>query len=325
MPQLSYGFAIGRVQVLSKSLLSGAAIGRLLSLDTIEDVARALTELNWGDVRGARDIEQAAEHHVQAAAALVRDTSPDAAATDCFLVRYDALNLKLLVKARALGQLDGLPLSPNGLIDAQRLRRAVEERRYAELPDEFLDAMERIEGRIAVKMDPLFVDAELDKAAQRFINRRIEDTNDAVIRAYFAERTCMLNLLIALRSHAIGRDGAFAREMLLPGGTLDEDALAQVADAPERAAALISGKPYAGALAATLKRTPVDLAEVEKAVDDRLAGLLSGHKNETLTIRPLVGYLLAREREAGAVRLIATAKAANVPITTIERRLRAMY
>ncbi|MEA5069162.1 MAG: V-type ATPase subunit, partial [Christensenellaceae bacterium] len=176
-----------------------------------------------------------------------------------------------------------------------------------------------------VKMDPLFVDAELDKAAQRFINRRIEDTDDAVIRAYFAERTCMLNLLIALRSHAIGRDGAFAREMLLPGGTLDEDALAQVADAPERAAALISGKPYAGALAATLKRTPVDLAEVEKAVDDRLAGLLSGHKNETLTIRPLVGYLLAREREAGAVRLIATAKAANVPITTIERRLRAMY
>ncbi|MEA5068679.1 MAG: V-type ATPase subunit, partial [Christensenellaceae bacterium] len=147
MPQLSYGFAIGRVQVLSKSLLSGAAIGRLLSLDTVEDVARALTELNWGDVRGARDIEQAAEHHVQAAAALVRDTSPDAAATDCFLVRYDALNLKLLVKARALGQLDGLPLSPNGLIDAQRLRRAVEERRYAELPEEFLDAMERIEGR----------------------------------------------------------------------------------------------------------------------------------------------------------------------------------
>ncbi|MEA5065876.1 MAG: V-type ATPase subunit, partial [Eubacteriales bacterium] len=140
-----------------------------------------------------------------------------------------------------------------------------------------------------------------------------------------AARTGLRPLPIALRRHAIGRDGACAREMLLPGGTLDEDARAQVADAPERAAALISGKPYAGALAATLKRTPVDLAEVEKAVDDRLAGLLSGHKNETLTISPLVGYLLEREREAGAVRLIATAKAANVPITTIERRLRAMY
>ncbi len=326
LPQQSYGFAAGRVQVLSKSLLNRTAVERLLALSTVEEVARALTEMNWGDVRDKSGIERVAEAHVQEAAELMRDISPDTAATDCFLVKYDALNLKMLIKARVLGQLsDALPLSPCGLMDPARLRRAVEENRYIDLPSEFKDAMERIEKTISVKMDPLFVDAELDKAMQRFINRRLQDTNDAVVKQFFLCRAETTNLLIALRSHSVGRDGAFARGLFLPGGTLDSDRLAKVADEPERALDAIAGRPYASALGVPLRKTPFSLSEVERAADDYLTSLLRVHKSEIMSVLPLVGYLLAREREAGAVRLIATGKSAHVALDQLEARLRAMY
>ena len=40
---------------------------------------------------------------------------------------------------------------------------------------------------------------------------------------------------------------------------------------------------------------------------------------------PLIGYLLAKEREAGAVRLIVTAKAVGMSADKLQERLRELY
>lgn len=324
MPQQSYGFATGRVQVLSQTLLHHAALERLLPAQSVEEVARALTELNWGDVRTKGDIERVAERHAREAAELVKACSPDEAATDCFLIKYDVLNLKLLLKARVLGQItEELPLSQAGLIEPARLRRAVEESRYIDLPAPLKAAMEQIEKRIAVKMDPLYVDVALDKAMSEFIGARLPGSSDRVVKAYFATQSSMVNLMIALRAHGMG-GSALAGSMYLPGGDLAADALNKIADEPERAWFFVADKPYADALSAALKRSPISLPEVEKAVDDFLFAQITPHRNDVGSVLPLVWYLLAREREAGAVRLIATAKAAHVDNEQVLMRLRVL-
>lgn len=324
MAQRSHAYASGRVRVLSAGLLNQAAIERVAASPTLADAARALTELGWGEVRTKRDMEDAARKHMAEACALVREISPEPDVTNSFLIRYDALNLKMLVKARSLKMpLENLPLSGYGALDAERLRRAVDENKYADLPAELKEAMERIEKKIAGAMDPLYVDAELDKAAALYAENHTRGVKNETVRQYFICRAETTNLLIALRAHAMGRGGAFAQALFVPGGTLGADALIAVSGEPEKAFDLIRNRPYAGALSGALKPSP-DAAAAEKAAQDYLISLFYPHRNEVTSVLPLLYFLLARERESGDVRLIATGKSAGVSEDEIIKRLRAV-
>lgn len=322
MPQASPAYAVGRVRVLEGTLIGRNQLERLTGVQNVEELARALVEMNWGEVRSRADIEKMCDRHMKDAAALVRDVTSDPALTDCFLIQYDALNLKTLYKAKVLGMAQ-VALSGLGVLDPQRLQRAVEENNYQDLPAELRDAMRDIEKKAAMRMDPLYVDARLDRAAGQFIVNRLTGTKEETVRLYFTCKAELTNLMIALRAHTMGRGSAFAKEMFIPGGTLTADALARVADEPERAWDLIRFRPYATALSAAVKAQ--DLPAIERAGDDYLLTLFRPHRYEPTSILPLMGYLLARTRESQAVRLLATAKAAGVSQDKILKRLRALY
>lgn len=322
MPQASPAYAVGRVRVLENTLLGHSQLERLALTQSVEELARALGENNWGEVRTRGDIEKMCDAHMREAAKLVRDCSSDPDLTDCFLIQYDALNLKALYKARALGEAR-VALSGLGLLDPEGLRRMVEENNYQDLPAELREAMQDIDRRSAVKMDPLYVDARLDKAVFSFIENRMATCKEETIRLYFICRAELINLMIALRSGAMGRGAAFARELFVTGGTLSCDGLSKVAEEPDRAYDLIRYRPYAYALSAPVKA--LDRNAIERAGEDYLLGLLRPHRYEPTSILPLVGYLLARTRESQAVRLLATAKATGVSQEKLSSCLRALY
>mgnify|MGYP000845338050 FL=1 len=64
---------------------------------------------------------------------------------------------------------------------------------------------------------------------------------------------------------------------------------------------------------------------LEKARDDYLLSLVNGHRHDVMTIFPVVGYYLARDREAKAVRLIITVKRNGLDDNLISERLRELY
>ena len=99
MPQISHAYAVARVRTAQKALLSRAALERLMACESGGVLLRALNELGWGE---AGDVDALAQRALNGACAFVRAVTPDANATDCFLAKYDVLNLKTLVKARAL-------------------------------------------------------------------------------------------------------------------------------------------------------------------------------------------------------------------------------
>lgn len=326
MPQKSYGYAVGQVRVLEQNLLGRSALERLSSASSVDELARALTELGWGEAHTKQGIERLCDKHVLDACELVKRATPEPDVTDCFLLKYDILNLKVLLKSRVLGLVQE-ELSPCGTIDPELLRRAVSENSYQDLPPALKDVMVQIERRIAVAMDPLYVDARLDVAHFEIIRQKLARTRNMDIKRYFSHKADITNLLIALRSAHMGRGAQFALELLVPGGELPIDQVARVADEPERAAALTYMRPYSGMVKEALANPQrgAGLATLEKRMDDHLLSLIRPHRFEPTTVMPLVGYLLAREREAAAVRLIATAKNARVPQEKLSERLRELY
>ena len=68
-----------------------------------------------------------------------------------------------------------------------------------------------------------------------------------------------------------------------------------------------------------------DLTPVEKLEDDYLRERIEAHRYEPVSMLPLVGYLIARQREAAAVRMIMTALENRFPMDRLRERLRDMY
>ena len=64
---------------------------------------------------------------------------------------------------------------------------------------------------------------------------------------------------------------------------------------------------------------------LEKEADDYVMELFRKHRYEIFTIAPMIGYLLAKEREAQAVRILMVAKENGLPIDMVKERLREQY
>ena len=72
--------------------------------------------------------------------ATILELSPDPALTDLFLLETDALNLKILIKARLLGSAEPLFVE-GGLFTRDQLAAMTEAQSYGDLPQAMADAL----------------------------------------------------------------------------------------------------------------------------------------------------------------------------------------
>ncbi len=325
MPQSSVAYAVARVHVLEKNAMDAAKLDRLLAAQSLEEAFRTLAEIGWTTVDGGTDIEAAAIERIKEACALVRRISPCPEATDCFLLRYDALNLKTLLKARCLGQRAEL-LSDCGIFPVEMLEHAVADHRYKRLPDILRNALDALERILAVHEDGLAIEAAVDKAIFALIQRKIRGVKSPMIQTYFTERADILSGIMLLRIRKMGRDQVFFEDMLLPGGEIKKAQWLEAFEKPELVPKLLVryGREITQA-ASFACQDASKLPVLEKVMDDALLKRFSKVRRDALRLEPVIGYLLGAEREAAAVRLILAGKANGFEPDAIRERLRELY
>lgn len=324
MPQPSVSYACGRVGVLRRGMLRTQQLERLLATHTYAEACRALSEIGYAGAEGS-DFQTAADEHVRKACELIVAVTPDPAVTDCFLLRYDAHNLKVLVKSRQLAVKPEY-LSRCGTLKPDVLRHAVSERRYHALPAPLADAMNELEKTLARGFDPMTVDAEIDRATYRLIFERLRGARAPKVTRYFTAKVDLLNIVILLRVRRMGKDAAFFARLYLPGGQIGLQSLQKAFDEPDRLGKLAKPygeKVYRAAAAAALDADRLPL--LEKTADDYLYGLFGDTKYQTDTLDVLIAYLLAAQREATDVRLIMTGKLNGFSADELSERVRELH
>ena len=324
MPQLSIPYAVGRISVLKKDALDISRLERLLAAPSLKEAQRALSEIGW-EIGEGLDYEQLSLKRVEKASRLVRDLSPDTEITDCFLLRYDIHNLKTLLKARCLNE-KAAYLSESGTLPLGKLTHAVAEHVYKDLPPILAKTMAELEKRLAVQPDAMEIDVALDHALYGMIFEKLAPKNAPVVRRFFKARVDMVNVLMILRTRTMGKDESFLKRVLLKNGTYPEDTWLKAAASPEKLPRLLDayGKSVAVATQAAMldhRKLPV----LEKAMDDYLLSLFIPYRIASLSLEPIIGYLLAVEREAAAVRLILSGKANGFSQEAIRERMRELY
>ena len=321
--------SIARLRVIEKRLLTKEAVSRLAAAKDNEECLKILSESGYG-AKADPDDPDRAEAMIRAelgeAYAVTEELMPKrfAPVLGVFRMRHDITNVKLLYKLRLLGaDLDKAELGFGGIYDGEKLKAAVKKGDYSILPKPIAAALEELDVETYHVKDPQAVSAKLDSA---YLNYAMGFKNPFVHK-YFSALADFTDLIAILRG--------IPDERLLPAGEYSAAELKRfreaLADSKEKAAGLLKDpletsevkERIRAAFGEYLKSGAI--APIEKARDEYLIGLASENRSDIDSPAPIVGYLLAREREAEVVRLITTAKRSGIPASVTEERSMALY
>lgn len=322
MAQESALFGVGRVRALEKRLIGRDRMQQLID-STYDEGARMLYDIGYG--AGADGPEAQMNAEMAAAARLMREISPDDALTDAFLLRTDVLNLKLLLKLKLLNSGEEPELAAGGLFAPAELSRMAADSAYGHFPEPLGSAIAAAELKAAASKDPRELSVGLDRAYFAFVT----GLGRPFLNRYFGALADFDNMLAVQRLKKMNAGADRVKQTMLPGGGIPERALVSAYDAqPDMLPKLVGlDSPAGDALKAALAdyaRTG-SLPGLERARDDALMAIAREGKADTDTAAPIIGYYLAKEREARQIHLILTLRRNNVAEQAVAERLRELY
>lgn len=328
MSQQSYLYASARISVLEKGLLSEETVKRMAE-GSLEDAMRVLLEAHYGGLpeASADDCERMIESERLRTARTIAEISPEPQLTDLLLLSTDAHNLKTLIKSRMLGRAGDM-WQEGGLYSREKLSACVQGGSYALLPPEMADALHELERKLRTDPQPQVVSVMVDYGYLTYACRVARSLKEPLARDFFEALCDFSNVLTFLRLRAMGAAREDMKDMLLPEAGIPHRALLDAYD--------LSADALARALTGSKANTAIqrgladmllsgNIGMLEKERDNYLMSLVRSHRHENETIYPVVGYYLARDREAKAVRLILTAKRNGLDDAVIMERLRELY
>jgi len=327
MPQPSYPYACARISALEKGLFSGQAL-RKMAEGGLEDAMRALLDARYGGIPEAtsEDCERMIENVRSETAETIRELSPDPRLTDLFLLQSDVHNLKVLIKARLLGTSD-MVLLEGGLYPVEKLREMTVEQKYEELPGPICAALNELERKLKIQVEPQMVSVMADYG---YLKHCLSETQNAepFAKQYFEALCDFDNVITFLRMRAMGAQKEDLWDVLLPCAGIGSDVLVAAYElSSESLTKALSGSVAKAAMHEGLTKMLIsgNISMLEKARDDYLLSLVNEHRHDVMTIFPVVGYYIARDREAKAIRMILTVKRNGLDDGVITERLRELY
>ena len=308
-------------------LLNADRAGRMLDAASFEEAAKLLTDCGYADLSqaGAGEIESALTQRRNQILDELEQLSPERAIVDLFRIKYDVHNAKVLLKSEAMG-VDGTALySRSGRFAPEKLQELYHEERYSELPESFGKALAEAKSILARTANPQLADFVLDRAMFEEMLAAAKATDCPFLTGYVRLLVDCSNLKSLVRTGRMHKDADFLRQVLLPGGNVDEDRL-QAAGDGEGLAALFAHSPLEQAAARGAEAlSGGSLTAFERACDNAVNTYLRSAKLVSYGPEAVAAYLAAVEGEITAVRMILTGKLAGIAPETIRERLRDLY
>lgn len=313
---------------MESKLLSAERMERMLTAHSVEEAARVLVECGWpelGELTGdSIDAALAAERQ-----RVLKDLSfaaPDAAILDVFKLRHDYHNVKVLLKAEAMGTDPARLLVDAGRVPVTALEEAVRSGDLRNIPGVLRTAIRQARDVLGTTNDPQLADFTLDRAYFEDLFQIAQESKSTFLQGYVRISVDVANLRSAIRTLRMGKGPEFLKGVLFSGGEIPTVRILS---------AVISG----AALQDLYARTPLaEAAEVgtsvlgggaltrfEKLCDDAVGRYLARAKLVGFGEAPVIGYLAAKETELTNLRMILSGRMAGLDADTIRERLRESY
>lgn len=310
-----------------RDLLTAARMERMIEAPTAEEAAKVLTEIGYGEFSAVSDRELSAAL-AQEQEKLFQDLYrfvPDKSVVDVFKVKYDYHNLKTLLKARAVGVDGGRLLLDAGRVGAEEMRRAVTEGDYGSLPEALRQAAAEAGEVLAATGDPQLSDFVLDRAYYGEMLSAARATGSGFLVRYVQAAIDAANLRGAVRTLRMKKGADLLKKVLVEGGTISPDSIQAAALSGNLEELYRPTELRAAAELGTAAAQGGSLTPFEKACDDAVTAVAARAKSVPFGVEAVISYLVAKEIEFTAVRIIMSSRMAGIGGDTIRERLREAY
>ena len=316
-----YAYSFGRVRTLEAELIDRGQFKRMAEAPTASEALKVLSEGSYQELSEGADIptiEKALQEELKAVYDLAQHISPKREITDLLQLKYDFHNAKVLLKSE-VASVEPAFLVPFGVVDLEKLKKAFKER-LKDLPAPLAKAVEKARSEYAETGDTQVIDFVMD---QEYCNALIEQSEEfPFLREFFQMKIDLENIRNFVRSSKFAID---FEKVFLQGGTLDVKVFRALEGEPtEGITNTVRTRNYSSVVEDGLKayEETKTLVLYERLTEDFLIEYLKRAKMVTLGIEPLLGYILAKEREVKLIRLILIGKMRNVDV---EKRMSDPY
>ena len=309
MPSDSYPYAVGRIKGLERSLLNAQDFSRMVE-QPLSAAIKHLADLGYGqhaEDKSDPDFLVAAE--MKALRLAIDELTPAKPLTDLFWLEQDAVNLKLLLKARLLGEDVPDANLAFGLYPQETLREAVSQKDYTALGAplaEGLTALEALLRKGDREVSPFEISTAVDNAvyAHIFCNKK-----NTFVKNFFSAKVDFTNILSFLRARKLGWDKAKFTATLLAGGQLPVLQFQNAYELPsgEAEVSLPRGSAYDSALRQALGVALTEdgsIAAASNILSQKLMELAAAERFDSFGIGPIVYYLFRKIEEGKKLRVL---------------------
>ena len=319
-------YAVTRVHNQEQNMLDRGDLDRLIAAKTTGEALRHLRDRGWGAPELPEGDPDALIAFEQARTwALVEELAKDLTPFALFRVNADYQNLKAAIKFANARHAAGDALRymlPGGTIPPESLVKAAQERDYSALPPEMAAVADRATEALLHAGSGQIADLLMDAGALAAIDSAGKASPSEMMRLYARITVDGAVARIALRAARMRLQRDALEIAIPPAGSLDRKTIIAAAlNGPEAVLQALESTEYAGAAAEGQKSA----SAMERWFDDTLMEKLRPQRRVYEGYDPIAAYLIGREREIDAVRLILAALNNHISGDRVAERLRALY
>jgi len=331
MDRMDYGQSVVTIRVLEKRLLTRNRLERMIEAETPEEVLKLLGETEYSqdmaDIQGSQDYETILKRETERVFSIVRSMVKNTAIVDILSLKYDYHNLKVLLKSKITGKDFSSLLMQAGTIDAGKFKTKFELQSH-DLPQEILEAINEVQKDFEENHDPQRIDILVDKHYFKNLSRLAKEIDVKVITDYVEGLIDFQNMITLFRVKKQNRDARFLETVIFEDGTISKNKIVEsINDNTDTILNKFKKEKLGIYLTKGLEvfSETKRLSELEKISDNYLMELNKESKYVVFGPEPLFTYLVAKEREINAIRMIMVSKINNISSDKIRERLRETY
>lgn len=316
-----------RIKAMETGLLTRERMEQILEARSEEEALKIVQESGYPDLRvlDPESLDRALSASREAVLRDLTDGAPDPRYIDIFKLKYDYHNVKVLLKAAAMGVEPDSMLADMGRVPASELKEALRSGETGGLPDLLAQAAEEAREVLDTTRDPQLCDIALDRWYYRDMVDVAQATGSAFLQGYVRSQIDAANLRTLVRTLRMGKPADFLADVLFEGGEISTESILEISrEKGNGLAELYAPTRLAAAAEAGAEAVKGGtLTEFEKLCDDAVSSDLENAQLVPFGEAPLVGYLAARETEYTNLRILLMGRSAGLSPEIIRSRLRA--
>ncbi|MCK9443966.1 MAG: V-type ATP synthase subunit C [Tissierellaceae bacterium] len=332
MDRMDYIQAVTRTRVLETRLLSRARLERMVDAKDMEEVFKVLGETEYANVMGGltrdEEYEKILSSELKRVYKLMYEIARDRVVVDLLALKYDYHNLKVLIKEKLLQRdFEDMYISI-GSMDFSKVKMDYLAGNFRDMDPKVREAIEEVEKDLEINEDPQRIDILLDKYYFEHLYKLAESTDIPLFIDYVKDLIDLTNIRTLIRVKKQNKDIKFLEEVVVPHGKIGKDDIVlALNDSTEGIAAKFKSFDVGPDIRKGLEAYQESnrLSEFEKLMDDYLMDINKPSKFVNFGPEPIFSYVLAKETEIKALRIIMVSKLNKLSPEDIRERLRDLY